>query len=324
MFFTFLRRGLAAIALALCSLAAQAADVYPSKQIRIIVGFPPGGGNDIVARVVGQKLSERLGQPILVENKPGANAIIATEYTAKAAPDGYTLMVGAIGAMVFNVGLYDKLPYDPIKDFTPITFLSSFPILLAVNPSVPAANIKELIALAKSKPGQMNFAAGSTPFQVVTELFKKQTRIDMPFVPYKGSAQSVNAAVAGDVSLLAVDLPPATAMVKAGRLRPLAVVTSGGRSPVMPDVPTMTEAGIPNFEHMLWNGLFAPAGTPPEIIAKLQKEIAAVLKESDVREKLLAIGFETGGQTPAEAAALHKADLEKWVKVVREAGLKAE
>ena len=301
---------------------AQSADSYPSKPVRFVVGFPPGGANDILGRLVGAKLQERLGQSFVVENKPGANAIIATEFVAKSAPDGYTLLIGASGAMTFNPGLYDKLPYDPVKDFAPVTMFGSFPLVLTVSPAIGVVSVKELVALAKAKPGALNYGAGSTPFQLAAELFKMQTGTDMKHVPYKGSAATVNALLGDEVALTFVDSPPVVAQIKAGRLRGLAV-TSPRRAAFMPEMPTVIEAGVPDFEVVLWTSLFAPAGTPPAIVRKLQGEIAKILQIPEIRERMTAIGIDPIGGTPEELAAQLRADLNRWTRVAHTAGIKA-
>ena len=303
-------------------LGAQSSDTYPAKPIRFVVGFPPGGANDILARLVGAKLQERFGQSVIVENKPGANAIIATEFVAKAAPDGYTLLIGASGAMTFNPGLYDKLPYDPVKDYAPITMIGSFPLVLTVNPAIGAASVKELVALAKSKPGMLNYGAGSTPFQLAAELFKMQTGTDIKHVPYKGSAATVAAVLAGEVGLTFVDSPPVVANIKAGKLRGLAV-TSPRRAPILPDLPTVIEAGVPDFSVVLWTSLFAPAGTPVAILRKLQGEIATIVHSAEIKERMAAIGIDPIGGTAEDLAAQLRVDLERWTKVSRTAGIKA-
>lgn len=302
---------------------AQGADTYPSKPVRFVVGFPPGGANDILGRLVGAKLQERLGQSFVVENKPGANAIIATEFVAKSAPDGYTLLIGASGAMTFNPGLYDKLPYDPVKDFAPVTMIGSFPLVLTVTPAIGVGSVKELIALAKGKPGALNYGAGSTPFQLAAELFKMQTGTDMKHVPYKGSAATVSALLGGEIALTFVDSPPVVAQIKAGKLRGLAV-TSPKRAAFMPDMPTVIEAGVPEFEVVLWTSLFAPAGTPLAIVRKLQGEIAKILQIPEIRERMTSIGIDPIGSTPEELAAQLQKDLSRWTKVARTAGVKAD
>ena len=312
----------AALTLQAAWVQAQSVDAYPSKPVRFIVGFPPGGANDILGRLVGAKLQERLGQSFVVENKPGANAIIATEFVAKSAPDGYTLLIGASGAMTFNPGLYDKLPYDPVKDFAPVTMIGSFPLVLTVSPAIGVVSVKELVALAKARPGALNYGAGSTPFQLAAELFKMQTGTDMKHVPYKGSAATVNALLGDEVALTFVDSPPVVAQIKAGRLRGLAV-TSPRRAAFMPEMPTVIEAGVPDFEVVLWTSLFAPAGTPPAIVRKLQGEIAKILQIPEIRERMTAIGIDPIGGTPEELAAQLRADLVRWTKVAKSAGVKA-
>ncbi len=303
------------------------AQSYPSKPIKFVVGFPPGGATDLIGRIFAQKLSERVGQPVTVENRTGANGIIGAEYALKAPADGYTLMVGASGTMVYNVGLYyGRLPYDPLKDFAPIIVFATNPLLIAVNPSVPAKSIKEFIFLAKARPGKLFYASGTTAFQVSVELFKLQAGIDMVHVPYKGSSPSVAATVAGDSQFVLVDIPASLAQVQSGRIRALAV-TGSRRVASLPDVPTVAESGVPNYEVKLWTGLFAPAGTPKPIIDKLYAELLAILKQDSVKERLTALGgFETdaGDLTPAEFAAMHKADVEKWTKVSRDLNIRAD
>ena len=302
---------------------ALAQPAYPSKPLRLVVGFPPGGANDILARLVGAKLQEQWGQPAVIDNKPGANAIIATEFVARSAPDGYTLLVGASGAMAFNPGLYAKLPYDPVRDFEPVTMLGSFPLVLAVSPSLPAQSVKELVQLVAATPGKYNYSAGSTPFQLAMELFKLRTGVALNHISYKGSAQAVGAVLTNDVQMTFVDAPPAVGQIKAGKLRALAV-TSRTRAPVLPEAPTMIEAGIADFEVVLWTSLFAPAGTPRAVVEKLQQQIAAILRLPDVAERMAALGIEPVGSTPAQLAAVLRADVEKWTAVAKSANVKAD
>ena len=296
---------------------------YPVKPVRLVVAFPPGGGNDIVARLVGAKLQDAWGQPVLIENKPGANAIIGTEFVAKSAPDGYTLLVGASGAMTFNPGLYPKLSYDPQRDFAPITMLGAFPLILAVHPSLPAQSVKELIALAKAQPGKLNYAAGSTPFQLAAELFKLQAGVQVNHISYKGSAAMVTAAMANEVQLIFVDSSPAMAQVRAGRLRPLAV-TSRARAAALPEAPTMIESGMADYEVVLWTSLFAPAGTPRPVIEAIHGQAVKALQLADVRERLAGLGIDPVGNTPEQLAAIVKSDIDKWTAVAKSAGVKAE
>ena len=313
---------LAALLLPAGSPYAQSPEAYPARAVRFVVGFPPGGANDILARLVGGKLQERFGQSFVVENKPGANAIIATEFVAKAPPDGYTLLIGASGAMTFNPGLYDKLPYDPVRDFAPVTMIGSFPLVLTVSPALGVTTVRELVALAKSKPGALNYGAGSTPFQLAAELFKMQTGTDFKHVPYKGSAATVNALLGDEVALTFVDSPPVVGQIKAGKLRGLAV-TSPKRAAFMPELPTVIEAGVPDFEVVLWTSLFAPAGTPPAVVRRLQGEIAKIVQAPEIRERIGALGIDPVGGTPEELAAQLRADLARWTRVARAAGVKA-
>jgi tripartite-type tricarboxylate transporter receptor subunit TctC len=301
----------------------KAQSVFPSKSVHLVVGFPPGGANDILARLIGARMQEAWGQSVIVDNRPGANAIIGTELAAKSAPDGYTLLIGASGAMAFNPGLYDKLPYDPLRDFAPITMLGSFPLVLAVNPSLPAQSVRELITLAKSSPGKLNYGAGSSPFQLAAELFRSQANVRIGHIPYKGSAATVAAVMADEVQLTFVDAPPAMAQIKAGRIRALAV-TSRTRAAVLPEVPTMIEAGLGSYEVVLWTGLFAPAGTAKAVIDSVHSQAVKALQAPDVRERMAALGIDTVGNTPEQLGAILRADLEKWTAVAKSAGVKAE
>ena len=309
-----------ALALACGESTAQS---YPSRPIKLVVGFAPGGGTDVTARMVGPKLSEQLGQPVIVENKPGAEARIATEYVAKAAPDGYTLLAGASGQMVFNPGLFAPLPYDPVKDFIPITLFNYDPLVFAVHPSVPAHSLKELIALAKAKPGQVFHASSASAFHVAVELFKKQAGVDIVHVPYKGAAPAVNATVAGETSLILISIPPISGQLQSGKLRALAI-NSRERSRFLPDVPTGLESGM-DYEGITWAGLFAPAGTPRPIIDKLYAAMSVVLKDNPMKERFVAQGREpTGGvgMPPAEFEIFFKAELAKWTKAIKDLNIR--
>jgi tripartite-type tricarboxylate transporter receptor subunit TctC len=310
--------------LALCAAAGAApGQTYPSKTIHIVVGFPPGGGNDIIARIVGAKMQESWGQPVVIDNKPGANSIIAAEFVAKSAADGYTLLVNATGGMSVNPVLYAKLPYDPLKDFVPITMVGSFPLVLVVNPSVPANSVQELIAYAKANPGKLNYSAGSTAFQVATEMFKQMTATDIKHIPYKGSVQSISAVMAGDVQMTIVVSPPLVPQLKSGRVRALAVTTAR-RAAAMPDLPTIAESGVPGYEMALWIGVFAPAGTPGEIAAKLNAEVVRIVNLPDVREKLDGMGVEPLGNTSVQVAEWIRREIAKFGPVVKAANIKAD
>ena len=299
------------------------AQSYPNKTIRFMVGYAPGGANDILARMVAPKLSERLGRPVVVENKPGADSMIATEYVSKAPADGHTLLVAAIGAMVFNPALYERLSYDPLRDFIPVTLFATDPLVFAVNPSVRVTTIKELIALAKAKPGDMFYSSSSPPMQVAAELFKKQTGVNIVHIPYKGGGPSITAAVAGEVSLFVGTVGPALSQLRAGRLRPLAV-TSLKRDPQLPDIPTLSESGL-DFEFIAWIGLFAPAATPGPIIDRLYGELSVILKSESMKERIALAGYDTGeiGVSPAEFSAFLRASITKWTKVTKDLAIKA-
>jgi tripartite-type tricarboxylate transporter receptor subunit TctC len=289
-----------------------------------MIGYPPGGGHDIVARIVSQPLAERLGQPIVVESKPGADSIIAAEYVAKSAPDGYTLFVAGANVMLLHPGLQDSLPYDPAKDFIPIIKLSSYRTVVAVHPSVAATSMQELIALAKAKPGGLFYAWGAADFNVATEFFKKQKEVNIVPVRYKGTSPSVMAAVAGEVPIVVVSIGPALAQLRAGKLRPLAV-SGARRSPLLPDVPTMSESGLPeSFNLGFWTALLAPAGTPSAVIDKLYSELSAVLKDDRVRERFTSLSNEAEGMSGTELSAALKDDIPKWKKVVKDLNIRTE
>ena len=307
----------------MCGAAAGAlAQAYPSKPIRIVVGFPPGGGNDIIARMVGAKMQESWGQPVVIDNRPGANSIIATEFVAKSTPDGYTLLVNATGGMSVNPVLYTKLPYDPLRDFVPISMVGSFPLVLVVNPAVPANSVRELIAYAKANPGKLNYSAGSTAFQVGTEMFKQMTGTDIKHIPYKGSVQSISAVMAGDVQMTIVDSPPLVPQLKSGRVRALAVTTAK-RAAAMADLPTIAES-VPGYEMALWIGVFAPAGTPGEITSKLNAEVVRIVNLPDIREKLDGMGVEPLGNTSEQVAEWIRREIAKFGPVVKAANIKSD
>jgi tripartite-type tricarboxylate transporter receptor subunit TctC len=308
---------------ALCAAAAGASgQSYPSKPIRIVVGFPPGGGNDIIARLLGAKMQETWGQPVVIDNKPGANSIIAAEHVAKSAPDGYTLLVNATGGMSVNPVLYSKLPYDSLKDFAPISMVGSFPLVLVVNPSVPAKSVQEFLAYARANPGKLNYSSGSTAFQVATEMLKQMTGTDLRHIPYKGSAASITAVIAGDVQLTIVDTPPLVPQIKAGRVRALGV-TSAKRSASMPEIPTVAES-VPGYEMVLWIGLFAPAGTPREVAARLNAEVVRIVRLPDVRARLDAMGVEPLGNSSEQMAEWIRREIAKFGPVVKAANIKVE
>jgi tripartite-type tricarboxylate transporter receptor subunit TctC len=300
---------------------ALAQSEYPSKPIRIVVGYAAGGGNDIIVRVMQPELSRGLGQPVIVENKPGAQSIIAAETVAKAAPDGYTILMGPSGPMTINPATYSKLPYHPQRDFAPISMICEFPLLVTVDAKLPIHSVKELIAYAKANPGKSNYASSAGIFQITTEMFKQRTGTSIEMIPYKSSGESVQAVVGGQVMMTIVDPPPATGALKAGTLRGLAL-TSGKRHPSWPDLPTMAEAGVPDMEVPVWTAFFAPAKTPPAIVARLQKEVARVVRTAEVRERFAQMGLDPVGGSADDLGRRMARDIEKWTAVARAANIK--
>lgn len=290
---------------------------YPNKPIRIIVAHSPGGANDIRARLIAARLTESLGQQMVVENKPGADGSIGAEMAAKATPDGYTIFYGEIATLSTTPTLYEKVRYDPIKDFEPITQTVSSPIVLLVNPSMPVKSVKDLVALAKSKPGQLSYGSGASLYYLTMERFKLMAGIDMVNIPYKGSAPNVTALIGGEVSVAFEVTVTPIPHVKAGRLRAIAIC-SDKRSPALPDVPTMAESGFP-FEATSWSGVLVPAGTPKEIVKRLNTEIFKILHMPDVKDRFSNLGDEIVAGTPEQFTALIKAELEKHAKVVKDA-----
>jgi len=315
--------GVAALAFAALVSPAHAQESYPARPIRLVVGFPPGGGMDLSARVYAAKFQESLGTPVLVENRPGATGIVAGEVVAKSAPDGYTLLVGASGQMTINPVIMPKHPYDTVRDFAAITTLAQFPMVIAVNPSFPAKSIAELVALAKAKPGELNYSHGGATHQVAAEMFNQAVGITMRNIPYKGGAPAVNAAVAGDVPIVVVDSAAASAQIRAGRLRVLAV-TSAARTPLVPDAPTVAESGVPGYDIAVWAGLFAPAGTPQAVISRLYREALRVMDSQDTKDKLKNIGMDPGGLAPEQLTAMIQADIAKYAVIVKAANIRAD
>jgi len=315
---------LAGVGLLLAALVCAApvhAQGYPGKPIRIIVPFPPGAFNDQLARVLSQRLHERWGQPVVVDNRPGGATVIGTELAAKAAPDGYTLLVVSF-AFAVNPSLQSRLPYDSLKDFTPVLLAAVTPNLLVVNPSVPAKSVKELLALAKSKPGSLNYATagnGTSP-HLSMELFKSMTGADFVHIPYKGSAPAVADILGGQVGVMFDNAPNVLQQVKAGKLRALAV-SSGKRSPIAPDLPTIAEAGVPGFDVEVWFGIVAPAATPKDVVTKLNAEINRALRLPEVTAGFRNQGVEVVGGTPEQFSAHLRGQISKWAKVVKDTGV---
>ncbi|MGZ9080395.1 MAG: Bug family tripartite tricarboxylate transporter substrate binding protein [Burkholderiales bacterium] len=304
--------------------AADAAETYPARPIRVIVPQSAGGSTDLAARIVTQRLSDVLGQSLVVDNRPGAGSLNGTDTVAKATADGYTLLCVAASFSI-NPSLHEKLPFDPIRDFVPITRLAALPHILVVYPSLPVKSVKELIALAKAKPGELNYASSgiATSTHLAAELFKHMTGVDMVPVPFKGGGPGIVGLLSGQVQLYFATISTALPHVKSGKLRALAVTTTK-RSVVAPEYPTIAEAGVPGYEHASWIGLLAPAKTPPAIIGKLQSESMKVVHTQEVRNLLLRDGLEPVGDTPQEFAALIKAEVAKWRRVVKAAGIKPQ
>ncbi len=313
------------IVAALALAGAAAAQSYPSRPIRFIVPFPPGGGNDTMARMIGNKLTAALGQQVVVDNRAGAGSVIGAEAAAHAAPDGYTLFLGGVASHGINPNLHAKLGYDPIRDFAPVSLIAAAPLILVVHPSVQAKTIKDLIQLAKTKPGQLNFASNGTggSSHLAAELFKMMTATDMVHVPYKGLSPALTDLLSGQVQLMFSSTVAILPLVHANRLRPLAI-TGAKRSAAIPEVPTVAESGVPGYETASWYGVLAPAGTAKTIVDLLNREIAKVMLLPDVRERLASEGAEPAGGTPGEFAAHIKHELERWARVIKQARIKAD
>jgi tripartite-type tricarboxylate transporter receptor subunit TctC len=321
---SFFARGAALLAALVVSQAALA-QAWPSRPVRFLVPFAAGAGiNDIMARLVGQHLGGVLGQPVVIENRAGAGGIAGTDAAAKAAPDGYTFLMTNV-SLVTSAYLHAKLSYDPQKDFVPVTLVATSPLMLVVHPSVAAKSVRELVALAKANPGKLTFGSGgvgSTPHLSV-ELFKSAAGFDAVHVPYKGGAPALNDLMGGQLSFMIENMPGTMPFAKQGKLRALAM-TSAQRSPLEPALPTMAESGVPGYEVVGWQGLFAIAGTSPEIVARLQAEVAKVLRLPEVRERLAALGAEAVGSTPQEFAAFVRAEHTRWSRLIREKGIRSE
>ena len=318
------RTSIAAALILVWHAPALAQNAYPTKPIRIISIFAPGGGNDVICRLVAQQLTERLKQQVIVENRVGANGIVGSEAAARSAPDGYTFTLIPSGHTV-NASMYKKLPFDSIRDFTPITLVGSGPLVLAVHPSLPAKNVKELIALAKARPGQLTYVSSGVGASghLAGALFDSMTGTKMVHVPYKGMSLAVSDLMGGQVSMTFGTSLSVIPHVRTGRLRALAT-TGAQRSPALPDLPTIAESGLPGYEASLWYGFVGPARMPPEIVQRLNTEIAAILAQPDTREKLASQGVDARSTTPDEFARILTADVARWAKVVQKLGLQAE
>ena len=310
------------LALVATALRPVAAQTYPAKPIRFIVPFPPGGGNDLIARELSQHLTESLGQPMVVDNRPGASTLIGAEAAAKASPDGYTLFMGNNSTLTINPHLYKKLPYDAVRDFAPLSLLASAPFVLLAHPSVPAQSVKELIALARQRPGQLNF--GSSGLGIAThlagEMFKLMARVDIVHIPYKGAAPALTDLIGGQIELLFNNVISAMPHVRSGRLRALAV-TSKTRSHALPQVPAVAEAGLPDYEASVWYAVLAPARAPAPVLTRLHGEFVKALQQPRVQDRLASDGASNVGSTPEVLARTIEADLARWGKVIKQNGI---
>jgi len=303
----------------------SATGAYPLRAIRMIVPFPPGGPNDILGRVLAQRLSESLGQQVVVDNRGGAGGIIGTDLAAKAAPDGYTILLAGTAALSINPSLRAKLPYDPVRDFAPISLIATAPSVLLIHPSLPVKNVKELIALAKARPGQLNYASAGigTPPHLAGEMFKNMAKVNMVHVPYKGGGPALTDLVAGHVQLYFSGISSALSLIREGKLKAIAV-TSSGRTAVMPDMPTIAESGLPGYEVGNWYAVLAPAATAKDIVGKLNVAIVKALKAPDVSKRVQDLGADPVGSTPEQMSAYMHNEIAKWAKVIRSAGIKPE
>jgi tripartite-type tricarboxylate transporter receptor subunit TctC len=311
---------IAALAIGQPSLAS--AQAYPSRPVKFVVAYPPGGAADILARLIGQKLSERLGQPVVIDNKPGAGTAIGTDQVAKSAPDGYTILMGTVSSHAINPALNTNVGYNPVADFTPISLVASLPFVLVVNPAVPAKSVAELIALAKAQPGKLNFssAGNGTSNHLAGELFKSMTGVNIVHVPYRGSAPALADVVSGQITMMFDLTLTSLPQIQAGSVRGLAITTPK-RSPLAPNLPTVAESGVPGYEVDAWFGVFAPAKLPAPIVKRLNDDIVAIMKMPEMGQKLAAQGAAPLSSTPAAFAAYVKSEAAKWGKVVKDSGM---
>ena len=313
------------LALAAGFASLTSAQPYPTKPIKLVAPSTPGDAPDVIARLVADKLSTALGQQVVVENRPGAGGVVGSDYVAKAVPDGYTLIMGNAGSHGINAAVYSKLPYDIQRDFAPVSQVAVAPNVMVINPSVPASTVAEFIAYAKANPGKLSYASGGngSSAHMSMELFKSMSGIDIQHVPYKGSSPALTDVVSGQVVAFIGNMPPTVPLIKAGKLRAIAVTTKS-RSALMPELPTITEAGLPGFETVAWFGVLAPAGTPPEVVNRLSAEIAKIAKSPEIREKLVAMGAEPVGSTPEEFKAVIDRDIAKWKPLAQKVGIKID
>ena len=319
-----LQNALVAVLLALWA-AGASAQTYPSKPVRLVVPFPAGGSLDVVARAIGSKLSEAWGQPVVIDNRPGAGGNIGADLVAKSPPDGYTILEGALSTHAVNVSLYSRMPYDPVRDFEPITLVAVTPNVLVLNPSVPANDVKELIAYAKANPGKLSFGSGSngSAGHLAGELFKMEAGVDMVHVPYKGAAPAMQDLLAGRVQLMFDNLANSMQQVRAGKLKALAVTTAH-RSTLVPELPTLSEAGLPGFDISTWWGFLAPRGTPKEIVAKWNAEVARILATPEMKAFFAQQGAEPSPTSPETFGAMIQSEIAKYAKIVKASGAKVD
>ncbi|MFT4267490.1 MAG: tripartite tricarboxylate transporter substrate binding protein [Xenophilus sp.] len=323
-----LRRTLAGLACALTlapALGRAQPAAWPSRPVHIVVPFPPGGSTDVLARRLGDKLARAWGQPVVVDNRAGAGGTVGADFVAKSAPDGYTLLMGVTGSNAIAQALYSKLPYDVVKDFAPVSMVVSAPLVLAVNPEVKASNAAEFLALVKSKPGALSYgsAGNGTSMHLTGEMYKQAARVSMVHIPYRGSAGMLTDLMSGQIQATFGDVLVLLPQIQAGKVRALAV-TSKARHPMLPDVPTLDETGLKGFEALSWQGLFAPAGTPPELVEKISAEVNRAITAPDIRDYFAANGFIVGGTTPAAFRAFVEAEARKWSPIVKYSGARAD
>ena len=313
------------MAAALCAAPPSLAQSFPEKPIRFIVGFTPGGPSDILARALGQKLGERWSQQVVIENRPGAGGNVAAEAVARSAPDGYTWLLGNNSILATNQSLYRSLGYDPVKDFAPVALVAVQPNILVVNPQLPVKSVKELISFARQHPGKLNYASSGSgaAAHLAGELFKTMAGVDLVHVPYKGAQPALTDVIAGQVQVMFATSASVIPFIHAGKLRALAVTTAR-RSPSVPDLPTVSEAGVPGFEAITWHGVVVPAVTPPTLVERLNRDIVSALAQADLRERLAALGAEVHAGTPREFADYIASEIPKWSKVVRDSGARIE
>jgi len=302
-----------------------AAQQYPARPVRVVLGFAPGGASDTMARTVANRLSENIGQPVVIDNRPGAGGNIAAEIVAHSAPDGYTMLLGNNGILAINVSLYPKIGFDPVKDFAPVVLIASQPNILVVNPSVPARSVKELVALAKSKPGQLNYASpgGGTTGHLAADLFKTMAGVNMVVIPFKGGGPAVLAVISGECQFTFATALSVQPQIKAGKVRALAVTTAA-RSASFPDLPTVAEAGVPGFDAITWHGIVVPARTPQTVIARLNREFNKLLQTADMRERLMVLGSDIIGGEPKQLSDYMRVEIPRWAKVIKESGAKPD